>query len=113
MFYNESIGDYCQFIVRIIAKSRLRESWEKHPDAKGPLRAWYSEVERAEWQTSGHVRDQYRSASIVGDDRVVFNIKGNRYRLVVWINYRKGVVYIKWFGTHAEYDRVDVEKVGL
>ena len=99
--------------MRIVAKSRLRDSWTKHPDAEGPLSAWYREIERADWQTSAHVRNQYRSASIVGGDRVVFNIKGNRYRLVVWINYRKSAVYIKRFGTHAEYDRIDVEKVGL
>ncbi len=97
--------------MRIIAKKALREFWELHPDAEDPLLAWYREVEQEDWDTPAKVKEKYRSASIVGDNRVVFNIKGNTYRLVVRINYPFRVVYIRFVGTHAEYDRIDVEEV--
>lgn len=97
--------------MRIIAKRALREFWQKHPDAEEPLLAWYREVEQEDWDTPAKVKMKYRSASIVGDGRVIFNIKGNDYRLVVKINYPYRVVYIRFVGTHAEYDRVDVEEV--
>ena len=97
--------------MRIIAKRTLREFWERHPDAEEPLLAWYREVEREDWDTPAKVKEKYRNASIVGDDRVVFNIKGNDYRLVVRINDAYRVVYIRFVGTHAEYDRIDVKEV--
>lgn len=97
--------------MRIIAKRALREFWEGHPDAEEPLLSWYREVEQEDWDTPAKVKEKYRSASIVGDNRVVFNIKGNHYRLVVRINYPYRVVYIRFVGTHAEYDRIDVEEV--
>ncbi len=97
--------------MRIIAKRALREFWERHPDAEEPLLAWYREVEQADWDTPGMLKKKYGSASIVGDNRVIFNIKGNAYRLVVKINYRYRVVYVRFVGTHAEYDAVDVEEV--
>jgi len=97
--------------MRIIAKKALREFWLRHPNAKEPLLAWYREVEQEDWDTPAKVKAKYRSASIVGDNRVVFNIKGNDYRLVVRINYAYRVVYIRFVGTHAEYDRTDVEEV--
>ena len=88
--------------MRIIAKRALREFWQKHPDAEEPLLAWYREVEQEDWDTPAKVKMKYRSASIVGDSRVIFNIKGNDYRLVVKINYPYRVVYIRFVGTHAE-----------
>ena len=97
--------------MRIIAKSRLRSFWERHASAKDPLLAWYREVEREEWTTPADVLARYPRASIIGDGRVVFRIKGNDYRLVVWINYAKQLVYVKFVGTHAEYDRIDAEEV--
>ncbi len=97
--------------MRIIAKKTLREFWELHPDAKEPLLAWYREVQQEDWDRPAKVKEKYRSASIVGDNRVVFNIKGNDYRLVVKINYPYRIVYIRFVGTHAEYDRIDVEEV--
>ena len=97
--------------MRIIAKKALREFWERHQDAQEPLLAWYRDVEQEDWDTPAKVKDKYRSASIVGDNRVVFNIKGNDDRLVVRINYPYRVVYIRFVGTHAEYDRIDVEEV--
>jgi mRNA interferase HigB len=96
--------------MRIIAKRALREFWELYPDAEDPLLAWYREVEKEDWIKPSQVKDKYRSASFVGD-RVVFNIKGNDYRLVVKINYPYRVVYVRFVGTHKEYDQIDVEEV--
>ena len=97
--------------MRIIAKRALREFWELYPDAEDPLLAWYREVEKEDWTKPSQVKDKYRSASFVGD-RVVFNIKGNDYRLVVRINYPYRVVYVRFVGTHGEYDEIDVKEVG-
>jgi mRNA interferase HigB len=97
--------------MRIIAKRTLREFWDRHPDAEEPLLAWYREVEREDWDTPAKVKAKYRGASVVGDSRVVFNIKGNDYRLVVKINYPYRVVYVRFVGTHAAYDAIDVEEV--
>ena len=97
--------------MRIISKKRLREFWERHPSAAAALRAWFREVVQADWDMPARVKERYRSASIVGDNRVVFNIKGNDYRLVVKINYRYRTVYVRFVGTHAEYDAIDVEEV--
>jgi mRNA interferase HigB len=97
--------------MRIIAKRPLRDFWEVHPDAEEPLLAWYREVQREDWDTPAKVKEKYRSASVIGDNRVVFNIKGNEYRLVVKINYAYRVVYIRFVGTHAEYDEIDAEDV--
>ena len=97
--------------MRIIAKPALRTFWERYPDAKEPLLAWYREVEQEDWDSPAKVKDKYRSASIVGNNRVVFNIKGNVYRLVVRVNYPHRIVYIRFVGTHAEYDRIDVKEV--
>ena len=93
--------------MRIISRKALREFWEKHPDAEQPLRAWYANVKRANWQTPADVKSDYRTASFLAKNRVVFNIKGNRYRLIVAIHYQYGSIYIRFVGTHAEYDRVD------
>ena len=97
--------------MRIIAKKTLREFWERHPAAKGPLLAWYREVEREDWAKPTDVKAKYGTASIVGSERVVFNLKGNDYRLVVRINYAYRIVYVRFVGTHADYDTVDVEEV--
>lgn len=97
--------------MRIIAKKSLRAFWSRHPDAREPLLAWYREAELADWNGPAKVKAKYRSASIVGGNRVVFNIKGNDYRLVVKINYRHRVVYIRFVGTHAKYDEIDVKEV--
>ena len=97
--------------MRIIAKRTLREFWERHRDAEEPLLAWYREVEHEDWDTPAKVKEKYRSASIVANNRVVFNIKGNSYRLVVKSQLRGSIVFIRFVGTHAEYDRIDVEEV--
>ncbi len=97
--------------MRIIAKRTLREFWQRHADAEEPLLAWYREVEQEDWDDPTKVKAKYQNASIVADNRVVFNIKGNDYRLVVKINYPHRVVYIRFVGTHAEYDHINVEEV--
>ena len=97
--------------VRIIAKNTLRAFWERHPNAEQSLLAWHTDVKRADWDTPAKLKARYPSASIVGKDRVVFNIKGNRYRLVARINYQKRIVYIRFVGTHSEYDRLNAEEV--
>ena len=99
--------------MRIIAKSTLRAFWERHPNAEEPLLAWYRETEKADWESPAQVKEQYRSASFVGGNRVVFNIKGNDYRLVVKINYPYRVVYVRFVGTHAEYDKIDVRRCDM
>jgi len=85
--------------------------WEKHPRAEGPLNAWYVLARAAQWKNPGDVRAQFGSADFVGDNRVVFDIGGNNYRVVVRISYRFKQVLIKFVGTHADYDRIDVESI--
>jgi mRNA interferase HigB len=100
--------------VRVIAKRVLREFWEAKPerrDAKGPLRAWYREVCHAHWRSPPEIKAQYRNASLIGNSRVIFNIAGNKYRLIVRVNYPREIVYIRFVGTHADYDRIDAETV--
>ncbi len=97
--------------MRIIARRTLREFWEKHPDARQALQAWYADVKQAEWQSPAEIKTIYRNASFLADNRVVFNIKGNQYRLIVAVQYRYGMVYIRFVGTHQEYDRIDAARV--
>ena len=97
--------------VRIIKRKTLEQAWLKYRDAEQPLKAWYAEVVKADWSEPGDVRVRYPTASVIGDERVVFNIKGNTYRLVVAVNYKAHLAFIKFFGTHAEYDKLDVKKV--
>ena len=97
--------------MRIIARKALREFWGKHPDAEQALRAWYHDVKRARWSSPADIKAVYRTASIVSDNRVVFNIKGNQYRIVVAVQYQFGIVYLRFVGTHQEYDRIDVTRV--
>lgn len=97
--------------MRIIARRTLREFWDLHPDAEQPLKAWFAEASAASWETPQAIKDQYRHASFVADNRVIFNIGGNKYRLVVHVNYDFGIMYIKFVGTHGEYDKIDPETV--
>lgn len=98
--------------MRIIALKRLREHWEfpGRADSEQPLKAWYAVVREASWRHFAELKAQFGSASAVGE-RVVFNIAGNKYRLVAWINYDFYTVYVRFVGTHAEYDRLDIEDV--
>lgn len=103
--------------MRIIARRTLKEFCESlrgskdYKAVKAALDAWFHEVEAAVWLSPADLKENYRSASIVGEDRVVFNIKGNDYRLVAAVDYKKEIVFIKWLGTHKEYDRIDVKTV--
>lgn len=99
--------------MRIVAKKALLDFIRKHTRAEQALLSWHAEAVKAAWQTPQDVRNDYASASFVGKNRVVFNIKGNDFRLIVAVAYRVGVVYIKFVGTHAEYDKVDVATVEL
>lgn len=103
--------------MRIIARKTLREFVESlrgskdHKAVKSALDSWFHEVQRADWPGPSDVVRAYANASIVGSDRVVFNIKGNSYRLVVAVDYLRRIVFIKWLGSHAAYDKIDVKKV--
>jgi mRNA interferase HigB len=92
--------------MRIIAKRTLRKFWARHPAAEQPLLAWFREVERERWTTPAQLKAKYRSASFVGD-RVVFNIKGNDFRLIVRVAYSHQIVFVRFVGTHEEYDDLD------
>ena len=100
--------------MRIIALSTLKAFWESNPghaDAKEPVLAWYRHTLKADWASPAAVKADFGNASILRDNRVVFNIAGNKYRLVVWINYPYRVVYIRFLGTHAQYDRIDAQRI--
>lgn len=99
--------------MRVIAIATLRAFWMRHPDAEQPLKSWYEEALAANWAQPADIKAQYRSASILKNRRVVFNVKGNDYRVIVAVAYRLQVVYIKFIGTHKEYDAVDAETVDI
>jgi len=97
--------------MRIISRRRLVEFWEVHPDTEQPLRAWYTETKKASWNSPAEIKEIYRSVSILSNNRVVFNIKGNTYRLIVVVEYSQGKMFIRFVGTHAEYDRIDATSI--
>jgi mRNA interferase HigB len=97
--------------VRVIAISTLRRFWEINGDAEEPIKAWYQEAKAADWATPHQVKDMYRNASVLGDNRIVFNIAGNKYRLIVKSNYPYRIGYVRFIGTHSEYDRTNAEEV--
>lgn len=100
--------------MRIIAISTLKAFWDENPeytDAKEPTLAWYRYAVNADWCSPADIKQDFRSASILKDGRVVFNIAGNKYRLVVWVNYAYRVVYIRFIGTHTQYDKIDVQSI--
>ncbi len=97
--------------MRIISRPILIACWTKHPDVEKALKAWEREVEHAHWQSPSDIKSHYRSADFLSENRVVFNIKGNRYRLVVQIHYNTQIVYIRFAGTHKEYDQIHAEKI--
>lgn len=99
--------------MRVIAVSTLRAFWKRYPDAEQPLKAWYAEATGGTWTQPADIKAQYRSASVLKNRRVVFNIKGNDYRLIVAIAYKLQIVYVKFVGTHKQYDAVDAETVEM
>ncbi|MBY5581584.1 type II toxin-antitoxin system HigB family toxin [Rhizobium leguminosarum] len=99
--------------MQIIAKSALRAFWERHPQARTSLSVWYSTVSRAEWTGPSDIKTMFgANVDFVGDNRIIFDIGSNKYRLIVHVAYRYRRVLIKFVGTHAEYDRIDPETVG-
>jgi mRNA interferase HigB len=99
--------------MRVIAKSSLVKFWSQpeFSDSKGALQSWFDEAIKADWKTPQNIKDQYSHASICANNRVVFNVAGNKYRLVVEVQYRAGIVWVKFVGTHARYDQINVESV--
>jgi mRNA interferase HigB len=101
----------CLIAMRIIARSKLIAFGERFPDAKVQLDVWWAEAKRASWQTPVDIKAQYGTASILKGGRVVFNICGNKYRLIVKFEYEKGIGFIRFLGTHKEYDQISAEEV--
>ena len=97
--------------MRVISRKALRLFWQRHADSEPALRAWYKEAREASWAAPEDIRARYASASFLAGNRVVFNIRGNRYRLVVAVRYDLGIVFIRFVGTHEAYDRIDATTV--
>ena len=97
--------------MRIIAKKILRDFWEVHPDSEHQLKAWYQETSKAGWEDTNQIKLEYPSASLLAGNRVVSNIKGNHYRLIVKINYDYKMIWIRFIGTHAEYDKINAKTI--
>ncbi len=98
--------------MRVVAKRTLKQFWEsslRYRDSKGPLEAWHSESLKADWKTPQELKAQFRNASILENHRVVFNIAGNKYRLVVSIDYERQAMFVKFVGAHRQYDEIDAE----
>lgn len=97
--------------MRVIARKTLKDYWETEPATEQELKSWYAEASAADWRTPADVKAKYGNSSILKGGRVVFNICGNNYRLVTWINYEFHTVYVRFVGTHKEYDRINAETV--
>ena len=97
--------------LRIISKKILRDFCEVHSDSEQQLKSWFPETSNAEWKNPNEVKKEYPSASILNDNRIVFNIKGNNYRLIVRINYEYQMIWIRFIGTHAEYDKINANEI--
>lgn len=97
--------------MRVIAVATLRTFWKQHPGAEQPLKAWFEEASKAKWAQPSDIKAQYRTASILKNRRVVFNIRGNEYRLVVAIAYKLQIVYVKYSGTHQQYDVINAQTI--
>lgn len=96
-------------MLRVIAKKILREFWERHKDCEQQLKSWYQEASSAAWKNSKEIKLKYPTASIIGGNRVVFNIKGNTYRLIIKINFDYQMIWIRFIGAHAEYDKINAK----
>lgn len=96
---------------RIVAKGTLRQFWERLPESEGYLRTWYNTVKNANWKSPNDVKNTFSTASILKNERIVFNIKGNTYRLIAKFNYEKQWIFIRFIGTHKEYDKINAETI--
>ncbi len=99
--------------MRVVSRAALRDFWELsiYQDSEQPLKSWFEEAKNASWKNPQEIKAQYRNESFVGNNRVVFNIHGNKYRLIVAVNYKFAMVYVRFVGTHAEYDKVDATTI--
>ena len=97
--------------MRILSRKTLKEFWKKDPQAQEALKAWFAEAENAVWNTPQDIKNHYRSADFLKENRAIFNISGNKYRLIVQVNYQFKIVYVRFLGTHKEYDRIDPETI--
>ena len=97
--------------MRIISRKALKEFWLQHADCEQQLKSWFQEANKASWKSPSEIKAEYPSASIIAGNRIVFNIKGNNYRLIVKINYDYQMIFIRFVGTHAEYDKINAETV--
>ena len=97
--------------MRVIARKTLKDFWERHADSEQALKAWFHEAKSTHWKSFAAIKARYRSADALPGNRVVFNIKGNTYRLIVRLHHNTGIVFIRFIGTHAEYDRIDATSV--
>ena len=97
--------------MRVIKIKTLKEYWQKHKDVESRLKSWFAEMKRGEFKSPADIKRKYPSADIIAGNRVIFNIKGNHYRLVVKIHYNKQIMYIRFIGTHKEYDKINVETI--
>jgi mRNA interferase HigB len=97
--------------MRIISRNSLIKFWKRFPDSEQPLKAWYDTAKNADWKSPNELKKVFRNASIINSKRIVFNIKGNSYRLVTDIEYRIGIIFIVWIGTHKVYDKIKVEEI--
>lgn len=97
--------------MHLITRQKLKQFWEDHPDAKGALQSWAYEAEHATWTSPNDIKKRYGSADPIGDNRVVFNIKGNDYRLIVKFEYKYQIAFIRFIGTHKEYDKINAETI--
>ena len=97
--------------MRVIAKKILRDFWGNHKDCEQQLKSWFQEASKAEWTNSNKIKAEYPTASIIGNNRIVFNIKGNTYRLIIKINFDYQMIWIRFIGTHAEYDKINAKTI--
>ena len=97
--------------MHIISRRKLVEYWHSHPDSEPPLRAWFADAKKSTWKSPDDIKQRYGNASILPDNRVVFNIKGNTYRLIVVVEYSQGKVFIRFVGSHADYDKIDATTI--
>ncbi len=102
---------FCKDIMRIIAVKTLKNYWEVYPEAEGALLSWYDEVSDSDWDSPNSLKEQFGNASIISGKRVIFNIHGNKFPLIVDIEFKFKIVFVIWFGTHKEYDDVDAKTV--
>jgi len=97
--------------LRVISRKTLREFWDKHPDCEQQLKSWYKEMEKAGYRNPNQLKSDFPSVSILDNGRFVFNIKGNKYRLIVKINFDYQILWIRFVGTHSEYDKIDANNI--